>query len=135
MNHRLLHRWAREEALPLPSRTHPQTQKQTWAVYTEELTDLTHSALNFPSRNEQHFACVSITIRSDPSSASSSPSLVIPAMSTKVNDAQRNAPLTWRINTLPFNDSKSWIAAVRSIGLVPCRAWSQDHRTPPRPLA
>src|SRR6516165_9547474 len=40
MNHRLLHRWAREEALPLPSRTHPQTQKQTSAVYTEELTDL-----------------------------------------------------------------------------------------------
>src|SRR5262249_26274126 len=37
---RLLHRWAREEALPLPSRTHPQTQKQTSAVYTEELTDL-----------------------------------------------------------------------------------------------
>jgi hypothetical protein len=27
MNHRLLHRWAREEALPLPSRTHPLTQK------------------------------------------------------------------------------------------------------------
>src|SRR5215467_5801307 len=40
MNHRLLHRWAREEALPLPSRTHPQTQKQTSAIYTEELTDL-----------------------------------------------------------------------------------------------
>src|SRR5215472_14839966 len=40
MNHRLLHRGAREEALPLPSRTHPQTQKQTSAVYTEELTDL-----------------------------------------------------------------------------------------------
>jgi len=40
MNHRLLHRWAREEALPLPSRTHPQTQKQTSAVYIEELTDL-----------------------------------------------------------------------------------------------
>ena len=42
MNHRLLHRWAREEALPLPSRTHPQTQKQTSAIYTEELTDLNH---------------------------------------------------------------------------------------------
>ena len=40
MNYRLLHRWAREEALPLPSRTHPQNQKQTSAVYTEELTDL-----------------------------------------------------------------------------------------------
>ena len=40
MNHRLLHRWAREEALPLPSRTHSQTQKQTSAIYTEELTDL-----------------------------------------------------------------------------------------------
>jgi len=40
MNHRLLHRWAREEALPLPSRTHPQNQKQTSVVYTEELTDL-----------------------------------------------------------------------------------------------
>jgi hypothetical protein len=40
MNHRLLHRWAREEALPLPSRTHPQNQKQTSAVYTKELTDL-----------------------------------------------------------------------------------------------
>ena len=26
--------------LPLPSRTHPQNQKQTSAVYTEELTDL-----------------------------------------------------------------------------------------------
>jgi len=45
MNHRLLHRWAREEALPLPSRTHPQTQKQTSAVYTEELTDLRHRQL------------------------------------------------------------------------------------------
>jgi len=40
MNNRLLHRWAREEALPLPSRTHPQNQKQTSPVYTEELTDL-----------------------------------------------------------------------------------------------
>src|SRR5262245_21657707 len=40
MNHRLLHGWAREEALPLPSRTHPQNQKQTSAVYTKELTDL-----------------------------------------------------------------------------------------------
>ena len=28
MNHSFLHRWAREEALPLPSRTHPQNQKQ-----------------------------------------------------------------------------------------------------------
>jgi hypothetical protein len=34
------HRDAREEVLPLPSRTHPQNQKQTSAVYTEELTDL-----------------------------------------------------------------------------------------------
>jgi len=40
MNNSLLHHWAREEALPLPSRTHPQNQKQTSAVYTEELTDL-----------------------------------------------------------------------------------------------
>jgi len=40
MNHTLLHGWAREEALPLPSRTHPQNQKQTSVVYTEELTDL-----------------------------------------------------------------------------------------------
>ena len=31
------------EALPLPSRTHPQNQKQTSAVYTEELTDLQFS--------------------------------------------------------------------------------------------
>ena len=38
MNHRLLHHWAREEALPLPSRSHP--QNQNLAVYTEELTDL-----------------------------------------------------------------------------------------------
>jgi len=47
MNHRLLHRWAREEALPLPSRTHPQTQKQTSAVYTEELTDLRKGSFEF----------------------------------------------------------------------------------------
>src|SRR5215813_2214469 len=40
MNHRLLHRWAREELLPLPSRTHPHTQKQTLVIYTEKLTDL-----------------------------------------------------------------------------------------------
>jgi len=40
MNNSLLHHWAREEALPLPSHTHPQNQKQTSAVYTEELTDL-----------------------------------------------------------------------------------------------
>src|SRR5262249_12409717 len=45
-NHRLLHLWAREEALPLPSRTHPQTQKQTSAVYTEELTDLNGEVIN-----------------------------------------------------------------------------------------
>ena len=31
---------AREEALPLPSRSHPQNQKLNLAVYTEELTDL-----------------------------------------------------------------------------------------------
>jgi hypothetical protein len=40
MNLRLLNRWAREEALPLPSRTHPLTPKTTSAIYTEELTDL-----------------------------------------------------------------------------------------------
>ena len=42
MNRRLLHRWAREEALPLPSRTHP--QKQHLVVYTEDLTDLRQNA-------------------------------------------------------------------------------------------
>jgi len=39
MNHKiLLHRQAREEALPLPSRTHP--HKQSLVIYTEELTHL-----------------------------------------------------------------------------------------------
>jgi hypothetical protein len=40
MNRRLLQRWEREEALPLPSRSHPQNQKTNSVVYTEELTDL-----------------------------------------------------------------------------------------------
>jgi len=42
MNHKiLLHRQAREEALPLPSRTHP--HKQSLVIYTEELTHLIRS--------------------------------------------------------------------------------------------